>query len=305
MSADLVAIGEPLYELNRQPDGRYLPGFGGDTSNVAIAAARLGVQAAYVTRLGGDMFGDELMALWQREGVDVSGIRRDADAATGLYFVTHEKGGHRFTYVRKGSAASRMTPDDVPEALISGARILHASAISQAIGATAQAAVSRTFDLAAKAGAMISYDVNFRPALWQAAAARPVVEASAARAAILKVSVEDSSALFGIAEPPAVVECMMALGAEKVVVTLGAQGVMVAAGGRVERVAGYPVTAVDATGAGDCFTGALLAGVLKGESIFEAARFANAAAAVSTMGYGAIAPLPRRADVEAFMRERD
>ena len=129
---DVVSLGEPLYELNRQPDGNWLTGFGGDTLNVAIAAARLGSSTAYVTRLGDDLFATELRALMQRESIDTAAVRADQGAPTGLYFVTHGPSGHVFTSRRAGSAASRMRPADLDPALIASARFLHASGISQA-----------------------------------------------------------------------------------------------------------------------------------------------------------------------------
>src|SRR3954452_21779972 len=101
VAIDIVAIGEPLYELNQQPDGQFLPGFGGDTSNVAIAAARLGANVAYVTKLGSDAFGDAIAGLWKTEGVDASRVTRHETAPTGLYIVTHSAAGHRFSYCRK------------------------------------------------------------------------------------------------------------------------------------------------------------------------------------------------------------
>ena len=109
-SFDVVSLGEPLYELNRQPDGRFLPGIGGDTLNVAAAAARLGSRTAYATRLGDDIFGAEIRDLMRREGIDESAVIDGGEAPTGIYFVTHGPKGHVFTYRRKGSAASLMTP---------------------------------------------------------------------------------------------------------------------------------------------------------------------------------------------------
>lgn len=303
-SCDIVSIGEPLYELNLQQDGRYLPGFGGDTLNVAIAAARLGANAAYVTRLGGDIFGDALMALMLREGIDVSQVERDAGAPTGLYFVTHGPDGHRFTYRRKGSAASLMTPAGLDRGLIAGTRFLHASGISQAIGASAAETVMAAIAVARAAGAAISYDTNFRPRLWSAAEAWPVIAAAAARADILKTSAEDCAALIGLTRPEAIARQFLDLGARAVVVTLGRDGVLLATAAEQFRIPGYSVAAVDATGAGDAFTGALLAELARGEDLRGAASFANAAAACSTLGFGAIAPLPDRGAVEAFLAHR-
>lgn len=298
---DVVSLGEPLYELNRQPDGNWLTGFGGDTLNVAIAAARLGSRAGYVTRLGDDLFAAELRALMQREAIDTAAVHADEGAPTGLYFVTHGPSGHVFTYRRAGSAASRITPADLDPALIASARFLHASGISQAISETAAETVAAAISMARKAGVRVSYDTNFRPRLWAAEKARPVIEAAAAQADILKTSVEDAAALFGLSTPAEIARHGLGLGAGAVVVTLGARGVALATADGLEHLPGLPVAAVDATGAGDAFTGALLAELARGATLAAAARFANAAAALSTLGYGAIAPLPRRAAVAAVL----
>lgn len=299
--AGIIAIGEPLYELNQQPDGRYLPGFGGDTLNVAIAASRLGARAAYVTRLGGDFFGDDLRALMLRERIDISSIATDPDAPTGLYFVTHGATGHLFTYRRKASAASLMTPADLDAGQIGSAKFVHASGISQAISRSAAETVAAAIEIASAAGVGISFDTNFRSRLWQAPEAWPVIAAAAARASILKTSAEDCAALIGMTAPDEIARHFLGLGSKAVVVTLGRDGVLLGTQEGMEHIAGYPVAAVDATGAGDAFTGALLAELVLGRSLPAATRFANAAAALSTLGYGAIAPLPSRADVERFL----
>lgn len=303
MSVDVVCIGEPLYELNQQADGRFLPGFGGDTMNVAIAAARLGARTAMVSMLGADPFGDAIENLLRAEGVDVSAIGRHPSAATGLYLVTHGAKGHSFTYYRAGSAASLLGPADMPASMVASARYLHVSGISQAISATARDAIDHTIGIARGAGVAISYDTNLRTRLWSAEEARPVVERTARQARVLKTSLEDSEALLGLADPEGIAAHFLGLGCAIVVVTLGRSGVHLAQKDRQERIAGFPVEAVDATGAGDAFTGAFLAELVAGRDAARAARFANAAAALSTLDYGAIKPLPRRDAVEAFLRQ--
>lgn len=302
MTIDIVALGEPLYELNQQSDGRFLAGFGGDTSNVVIAAARLGASTAYATRLGGDMFGDAIMALWRTENIDARAVTVDPDAPTGIYFVSHGAAGHSFTYRRKHSAASLMTPADVPESIIASAKYLHVSGISQAISKSAAVTVDHAIATAGKAKVKISFDTNYRPSLWSPEIARLAISRAAAKATVLKTSIEDSEALFGLGDPAAIARHFLAIGSLTVIVTLGAAGVHVATAGTAMTLPGCRVAAVDATGAGDAFTGALLAELSGGVDLQEAARFANAAAALSTMGYGAIAPLPRRIDVEKFLR---
>jgi len=300
-SIGIVALGEPLYELNQQADGRFLGGFGGDTSNVVIAAARLGARTAYASRVGGDIFGDALRGLWEQEGVNVTAVKADKDAPTGLYFVTHHPEGHRFTYRRKGSAASLMGPQDVPEALIASAKILHVSGISQAISSSAAEAVDRAIAVAETAQTLVSFDTNFRPALWDAGTARTAIQRATSHATILKTSIDDSRALFGDDDPASIAARFLGLGAKTVLVTLGADGVLAADAKGQQVLKGHRVTAVDATGAGDAFTGALLAEVCRGIPVAKAVPFANAAAALSTLGYGAIAPLPKRAEVERFL----
>src|SRR5688572_24707582 len=107
---EILAIGEPMVEFNQSGalgSRNYLQGFGGDTSNFAIAAARQGARAAYFARLGDDIYGQMLRDLWASERVDASTVESDPQAFTGIYFVTHGESGHQFSFFRTGSAASR------------------------------------------------------------------------------------------------------------------------------------------------------------------------------------------------------
>ncbi len=298
---DIVALGEPMVEFNQEPDGRYREGFGGDTSNAIIAAARLGASTRYLTLLGQDRFGDAFMDLWRREGVDASFVRRHASAPTAVYFVNHGPDGHTFTYLRRSSAAGHMSFTDFPAAAFSGAKYLHVSAISQAISYSARDAVGQAVEHAQRAGAVLSYDTNLRLRLWPIEEARAAIHATAHRAQVLKTSIDDAQTLLGDLSPEAVADHYLTLGAEIVVVTLGSEGALVATPATRKRVAPHKVPSVDATGAGDAFAGALLASLARGLDAFEAARFANAAAALATTGYGAVAPLPSREAVEALL----
>ena len=300
---DVIALGEPMIEFNAEPDGRYRQGFGGDTSNAAIAAARLGANVRYVTMVGQDRFGDALMALWQAEGVDTRYVGRHERAPTAVYFVDHSEAGHTFTYLRAGSAASHMAPSNFPPAAIQQTRFLHVSAVSQAISISARETVAHAIALATADGASLSYDTNLRLRLWSVDEARPVVAATAAKSRVLKTSIEDARALTGLVPPESVADHYLALGPSLVVVTLGADGVYVATPDRRQSLAAHKVVALDATGAGDAFAGALLSRLVAGVDPFAAARFANAAAALATTGYGAVAPLPHQEDVERLITQ--
>jgi 2-dehydro-3-deoxygluconokinase len=296
---DIIAIGEPLGEFSqiRAGDPNYLFGHGGDTSNAIIAAARSGARTGYVTALGDDSFGRSFRELWTREGVDTSGVKTDPAAHTGIYFITHGADGHEFSYLRAGSAASRMTPADLPRAVIEGAKVLHVSGISQAISDSAADAVFEAIRLAKAAGATVSYDTNLRLRLWPLARAQAVTNAAMALADIALPGLDDARQLTGLSEPDAIADFYLSRGSNIVAMTLGKNGALVATKAERRRVPSIKVNAVDATGAGDCFDGAFLAEWLATRDPFAAARYACAAAALSTTGYGAVAPLPRRVDV--------
>ncbi|MCC7457136.1 MAG: sugar kinase [Nitrospira sp.] len=299
---DVLALGEAMVEFNQQPDGRYLAGFGGDTSNCAIAAARLGARAGYATQIGDDVFGDQLLALWRAEGVDSRGVLRVAGAPTGIYFVTHTAQGHRFTYRRAGSAASRMTPAALPAGLVEGARWLHVSGISMAISDRARDSVFAAIERAHAAGTRLSVDLNFRPALWSAPQALATLRRALAGCELFLPSVDEVAALTGLTEPADIVRWAHDQGVRHVALKLGARGALVStAGGAAGSVPPLAVTPVDATGAGDCFAGALLARLAAGDALEAAARAANVAAALSTQGYGAVTPLPRWSDVQRVL----
>jgi 2-dehydro-3-deoxygluconokinase len=292
---DVVSLGEPLYEFSQIPEspGRFLQGFGGDTMNCAIAAARQGARVAYITRLGDDEFGRQFLQLWRDEGLDASGVAIDPQAHTAVYFITHGPAGHVFSYLRKGSAASRMAPASLPLKLITRARYFHTSGISQAISDSACDAAFAAIEAAKSAGAAFVYDSNLRLRLWPLARARAVITATLSKADYFLLSMEDADALCGLGDPQAIIDWCHRAGARIVALKLGGDGVIGSDATRSERIDGHKVKCVDATGAGDCFAGALLARMSAGDDFWQGLRYANAAAALTTTGYGAVAPLPR------------
>lgn len=304
ISLDIVALGEPLIEFNqtqaRSPHA-YVQGYGGDTSNMAIAAARLGARVGYVTRVGDDAFGRLFRDLWAAEGVDARGVATDPDAPTGVYFVTHGEHGHEFAYLRAGSAASRMRPDTLPLKLIAAARLLHVSGISQAISASACDAAFAAIDVASAAGALVIYDPNLRLKLWPLPRARATIVATMARCSWCVPSLDDARVLFDGGDAASAVAACHRAGAPGVVLKLGAEGCIVSDGTRQRHVPAHRVTPVDATGAGDCFDGAFAVRMLAGDDPFTAAAYANVAAALATTGFGAVAPLPRDGDVRKLL----
>lgn len=303
MAIDIVAFGEPMIEFNQTEAGsrRYLQGFGGDTSNFAVAAARQGARAGVMTALGADGHGRLLRELWAREGVDDTLVRTDPVAPTGVYFVSHGPEGHAFSFARSGSAASRYAPADLPLDALREAKALHLSGISLAISPVACDAGHAAMAAVRAAGGRVSFDTNLRLKLWPRDRARAVILDAIGLADIALPSLDDVVALVGEAEPEAIVEDALRRGCGTVALKLGSQGALVASAAERHRIPSFPVTPVDATGAGDTFGGAFVARLLAGDGLAAAGRYAAVAAALSTQGYGAVEPIPRRAEVEAAL----
>jgi 2-dehydro-3-deoxygluconokinase len=292
----ILALGEAMVEFNCTSvgDGRlYLQGFGGDTSNFAIAAARQGARAGCIGALGDDANGRMLRALWDAEGVDHGDVRCDAEAYTAIHFVTHSERGHEFSYFRQGSAASRLRPADPPKQRIETARVLHLSGITLAISDSACDSAHAAVDIARAAGVAVSFDTNLRLKLWPLARARALINDLIGRSDICLPSLDDMQLLTGLSDADAIADHCLRLGARIVALKRGAAGALVADGHERHRIAPHPCNCVDATGAGDTFGGAFVARRLAGDSLLEAGRYAAVAAALSTEGYGAVAPIPR------------
>ena len=301
---EILSLGEPMVEFNQtgERDGRvYLQGFGGDTSNFAIAAARQGARVGVLSAVGDDPYGRLLRTLWDAEGVDHAGVKTDAEAFTAIYFVTHGVRGHEFHFYRRGSAASRMTPADLPRERIAQAAVLHLSGISLALSDSARETGFAAIAQARAAGVQVSFDTNLRLKLWPLAQAREVMTDALRRCDIALPSLDDITALTGLADADALADHVLGLGARVVALKLGAEGALVASASERHRIAPFACTPVDATGAGDTFGGAFVARLVAGEGLLAAGRYAAAAAALSTQGFGAVEPIPHAAAVRAAL----
>jgi len=304
MTPEIISIGEPLIELNQTGgagSNQYLQGFGGDSSNFIIAAARQGARGGYITAVGDDSFGRMFLELWQAEGVDASTVKIDASAQTGLSFVTHSEKGHAFHYYRTGSAASRIGPADIDRSYIASAKIAHVSGIGLAISASACDACYTIVETAKAAGRTVSFDTNMRLRLWSKERARGVITDMMGLCDICLPSYDDVVLLTGIENEDELVDFALARGAKVVALKLGERGAIVASATERHRILPYPVTPVDATGAGDTFGGAFVTRLLRGDDLLAAGRYAAVAAALSTTGFGAVAPIPGAEQVKAAL----
>ena len=304
MNLDVLCLGEPLLEFNQIKEGNkktYSSGYGGDTSNTAISIARQGMSVGFISKVGKDQFGWELLELWKREKVDYSHVSIHPEAPTGIYFVTHDADGHHFTYYRSGSAACQMTPLDLPKDDLSQTRILHLSAITQAISVSSCETAFAAIFQARKNGVKVSYDTNLRLKLWSLDRARDVINRTVPMCDVIMPSLEEATSLTGLVDPEEITDYFFELGAKLVVLKQGSHGARVSDGKENLNIPGHKVKAIDATGAGDTFDGAFLSEWIRKDDPFSAAEYANAAAALSTTNYGAVDSIPNRDEVKEFL----
>ncbi|MEK3981589.1 sugar kinase [Psychrobacillus sp. FSL K6-2836] len=301
---DILAIGEPLMELSESTEGQYVSGFGGDTSNFIIAASRQGASTAYQTAVGSDTFGSKFLKLWRQENVNTDLVRIDPEHHTGLYFISYGEQGHEFTYHREGSAASYMSGEFINEKVLNDFRYIHVSGISQAISNSACDAIYKAILIAQKNGTVVTYDPNLRLKLWPLERAKAIIHNTLQHVDIFLPSLDDVTHLTGLDNPEKIVDYYLDMGLKMVVLKLGREGCIVATPEKKTHIPGFIVDSLDATGAGDTFDGAFVAQLSKGKSPKTAAQYANAAAALSTQGIGAVTPIPSIKQVEQFLLEQ-
>ena len=195
-----------------------------------------------------------------------------------------------------------MSPAQLPRERMASARVLHLSGISLAISPAACDTAYAAIDMARQAGVKVSFDTNLRLKLWSIDRARAVMSDVIARSDVCLPSYDDVVAITGLTDPDALVDHCLRLGAKVVALKLGDQGALIADGDQRHRIAPHPCQPVDATGAGDTFGGAFVHRWLQGDGLEMSGRYAAAAAALSTQGYGAVAPIPTSGQVLDALR---
>jgi fructokinase len=317
----VICLGEALIDFVADTSGVTLeecPGFlkapGGAPGNVAVGLARLGVPASFVGKVGDDPFGRFLRDTFAAAGVDTGPMLLSSEARTGLAFVSLMANGERdFLFYRHPSADMLLRWDEVPESLFAEARVLHHGSITL-IGEPSRTATIVAAAHAREAECLVSYDVNLRLPLWESeTAAREAIKDGLTGVDIVKVSEEEGEFLFDTRTPEETAAKLLVGGARLVVVTRGAAGAYCRwwLEDRLQEleVPGFPVTAVDTTGAGDGFVAGLLAGVVAEPALDRIApermhailRVANAVGALTCTRKGAIPALPTRPELERFL----
>lgn len=280
--------------------------FGGAESTVAANLARLGRGTSWFSRVSHNPLGYQLVRTMRGYGVDTSNVIFDETARLGLYFV--ELGdvprGIQVWYDRKNSAASMMSPDEIPAGWIEQARWLHLTGITPALSESCHQTVISAIRRARDAGVTISFDVNYRALLWPQLVAADILSPLCRQADVVFVARRDATSLFGVSgELPKVAETLQTRWGGTVVVTSGEQGAAAHDGIDLYETVAIPTKIVDRLGAGDAFTSGVIDQLLAGVSLSDALRFAAALAALKLSISGDIA-FVTRAEVERVMRDK-
>jgi fructokinase len=319
---DIVCLGELLVDMFPAELGRrivevsaFRPKPGGAPANVAVAAARLRARSAFIGKVGDEAFGHHLADVLRQEGVDVRGMRYDAEARTGMAFIAMpDENTAEFVFYRNPGADMRLRADELDRELLQETRAFHFGSLS--LGQEpSRSATLEAARIAREAGGLISFDVNYRPTLWNSPQeAYDRVMATIPHSNLLKVNEVELALLTGSENLDTASKVLLEMGPDLCVVTLGPGGsyFRVAEGG--EHVPAFKVQTVDAVGCGDAFVAGLLCQLVVGADwrtqlsmarMREILRYANAVGALTALKQGVIPALPTAAMVDEFLSQQN
>ena len=305
---EAISFGEPLIgiyppnDCSIAEDKPLSKTWGGDTSNFALALSKLGHQTSYLTRIGSYDFGRSFLKLWQEEGVNISMVQKDPINPTGLYFISYEGEKHNFIYYRKNSAACFIDAEAIDWELVRSAKVLHLSSISQGISRNALEVSFTLMEFARKHGLLVSYDINYRPPLWNRETARAVILHTISEYADILQMTDDELLLLGWEADIDVFIRRLPRAPQLAALKLGDRGCLLLREGERVEVEAFKVEVADTVGAGDAFDAGLIAGVLEGLELEELGLRANAVAALTCRDVGPLRAQPGRDDVDEFLR---
>ena len=303
---DITAIGEILIDLtqsslNEQGIPLFTANPGGAPANLAVAASRLGASAAFIGKVGADSFGKLLRQTLINNNVDVAGLSTDTALPTTLAVVSLDNSGERsFSFYRSPSADINLQPDDISSEQLTSTRFLHFGSVSLTTEPARSATLSAV-TAAKQAGAIISYDPNYRARLWsdEETAIQKMSE-PLHLADILKLSDEELPLLTGTSDLEEGTAKLQEKGIKMILITLGANGVFYRFRNKTGHIPGIPCKVGDTNGAGDTFFGATLAQLAKYSALDEISisdleqvlAFSNKAASITASRHGAIPAMP-------------
>ncbi|WP_081318387.1 sugar kinase [Microbacterium testaceum] len=271
-------------------------GIGGAESNVAVGLQRLGIDAAWLGRVGDDPLGERIARELRGEGLDVLALV-DAGAPTGLMIKERPSAASTAVhYYRRGSAGSRLAPDDLPAGWIEGADLLHVTGITPLLSDTARSTVLAAVERARAARIPVSFDINYRSALAAREVAGPLLREIAERATLVFGGVEELD-LLG----PDAMASLLAAGVAQVVVKRGPEGAAVFTTDGLTEALGFVIEPLDTVGAGDAFVAGYLSAWLEDSPTEDALVRGNACGAMACLVPGDWEAAATRRDLERFL----
>lgn len=311
---DVVAIGELLIDFTPSGTGEMgNPCFemnpGGGPPNCLAAVNALGSKTAFIGKVGRDGFGDFLISSLSGAGIGTDGILQTDETHTTLAFVHLAPNGERsFSFLRNPGADLLIAKEEVKLSLIDQAKVLHFSGLALTSNPSRDAALFAV-EYAKSKGKLISYDPNYRPLLWKnREEAVDWMKKGLALADIAKLSEEELELITGRDDIPKGARMIWDQGIQNVFITLGSKGAYYIVSERDQGyVPPFSVRAVDTTGCGDAFLGAVLYQRAKGTELpmAEQVRFANATAALCATKKGGVPAMPSLKSVEAMLRGQE
>lgn len=264
----------------------------GAEGNVAVAVSRLGLKAYFFTHFGADELGTAVLNDFIAEGVDVSGVKRVPEFTGTMIRNPGSSRAVEATYLRKGSAASTITPSDIDYEIIRASRWVHTTGITCAISRSAAESVKFTLEKSREFGTARSLDLNIRRKLWSEHQARVVVEPLAHDMELLIGGEDEYAVIFGQADPRRAISLAHSRGCRIVIMTKGDQPIRYSINGEYGELEPPKVIAVDPVGSGDAFTGGVIAGLLGGLDPLAAIRQGSISGARVASQFGDWAGLP-------------
>lgn len=312
MKRDFISIGEVMVQLNALSPGplRYVKYFevhvAGSEANMLVGLTKLGFKTGIITRVGDDEFGKLVINFLRGEGVDVSRVKIDDSAPTGIYFIQRHypvPGESTVFYYRHGSAASRLSPDDIDEEYVLNYRGAILTGITPALSSSCYAAVEKMYRIAKSSGLDIVFDTNIRMKLWRDASRARTALTPFLQSKIVFTNPKDLEIIFPGEYVREAVSKILNRGCEIVVVKLGDKGAVAYDSKLGEyRVEAFKIPIIeDVIGAGDAFNAAFLASVYRGLSVEQALLHAAAAGALVVTVRGDVEAQPSWKDLEAFL----
>lgn len=310
---DIVALGEVLIDFTN--NGYSASGMrlfeqnpGGAPANMLTAATKLGLSTAFIGKVGTDMHGQFLKEVLEEQGIDTKGMILDPNFFTTLAFVELKENGERvFSFARKPGADTMLTKEDLNQDLLKNTKVFHFGSLSLT-NEPSKTATYEAIRIAKEAGAIISYDPNYRAPLWEnEKVAIEMMREPIPYVDMMKISDEETELLTGQVDPEAAAEILISQGVKVVVVTLGEQGALVRIKDGSRIVAGFKSQVVDTTGAGDSFWGSFVQQVLETkkavdtltlDELSNCVTYANAVASICVSKRGAIPAMPTKEEVE-------